>query len=55
MRTAKDSLAHFIYLATRDPDSTVPEKSVTDNWDRGCNIQIWGATDEVLERFHKNN
>ena len=47
--------AHFVYLNLRNPDSVLPGQEETDLWDKGTNIQVWGCTPEVVERFHKNN
>ena len=48
----------FVYLSTRTIEGTVqpvPEKSVTDSWRYGCNIQPSKATAEIVKRFHDSN
>ena len=48
----------FLYLSTRTIKGIVqevPEKSVTDSWHVGCNIQPSKATPEIVKRFHDAN
>jgi len=54
MATPAELRANFIYLSLRDKEDCMPPSEETSQWSNGTNIQPWGATSDILNRFHAN-